>query len=289
MTPVRVSTAVCCLFTVMLLAGCSGESRDTAEVDGLLPDLAVGGKRRESAAARLALILNRNPSAGASDSAIADRTVAALTGQLEPLVGGERPTCGSWADRPKYADLRFATELALHVAGNSGSKEAVRRGLRLRDLYLTAWAIRAAGAGETPVNSAVFDRVARNDYARSVLYEDSAVAERLPSSLTTLEARARADMTQWLAFPTELGCVPSDLELMKAIDRPEGRYFVFRFRAGGGEFDDANTFNAGISGPWDEHGERSDSGTFSDFQPARSATPEEHLDRIVGIQNEASG
>jgi hypothetical protein len=75
---------------------------------------------------------------------------------------------------------------------------------------------------------------------------------------------------------------------MKAIDQQNGRYFVFRFRAGGSESADNKVFNAGISGPWDDHGDlAAESHTFSDFEPAASASAEEHLDRIVGLERRA--
>jgi len=276
---------------VTFACGCSGESQDRANssIDQLLSDIVTGGEARVKAANTLAQTLNRDPSARASNGELADRTVETLVEELEPLVGDERPTCGSWADRPKYTDLQFATELALHVAGNSGSERGIRRGLELNDPYLVAWAIRAATAADVPVDSALVRRVARDDYARSVLYlGERSIEEQLPAALTSDVARARADMTQWLVFPTELGCVPTDLEVMKAIDLQNGRYFVFRFRAGGSKSANDRMFKAGISGPWNDRGElAAESHTFSDFEPADSASAEAHLDRIVGLERRA--
>ena len=237
------------------------------------------------AADKLAAILNRDDTARSADKGLVNRTMARLRQAIAPLVGLGRPTCGSWADRPRYADLRFVAELVIDVAGRSDAELAIREALAFRDPYLLAWSIRAAHDADVPVDAAVISHAARDDYARSVLHDGSAsLADQLPPEFVTGLARARADMTQWLAFPTELGCVPSELELLKQVDRAEGRYFVFRFRAGGGDFDDKDVFNAGVSGPWTEDGDLADrSGTFSDFKRADSATADEHLRRIVGV------
>jgi hypothetical protein len=122
-------------------------------------------------------------------------------------------------------------------------------------------------------------RAARDDFARFVLFEGGeALAGRLPSSFRTELARARSEMTQWLAFPGELGCVPHDLQLMGTVERPDGRFYVFQLRAGDGQGEGANVFYAGITGPWGGSGRPT---TFSDFKRAAGASPEEHVRRIL--------
>jgi hypothetical protein len=87
----------------------------------------------------------------------------------------------------------------------------------------------------------------------------------------------------WLTDPGALGCQPADLVLTRAVGRPEGSYFVFRFRAGGGNATQPQVFFAGISGPWRNGHLSGTANTFSEFKPAAAAAPEEHLKRILAI------
>jgi hypothetical protein len=268
---------------VLLIAGGCGSGEDP--VDPLMTAIVAGGNQRGSAADRLAELLNRDDEAGrGADHALVQRAARALFTELQAHTGTERPTCGSWVDAPAYADRRFVAELVIDVAGRSGASRAIERALESDDPYLAAWAIKAASESGLTVGDELLSRVASDDLARSVLYQSDDVTDALRPEYRTLESRAEADMTQWLWYPTELGCVPAELETMRTFDVDDGTYFVIRFKAGGGPFDDADVFLAGISGPWSDSGElASRSHTFSDFEPAASASPEGHLRRIAGI------
>jgi hypothetical protein len=270
---------------VLLIAGGCGSGGGEDPVDPLLTTIVRGGNQRGSAADQLAERLNRDDDAGkGANHALVERAVQALIAELKAHTGTERPTCGSWVDAPAYADRRLVAELVIDVAGRSGASRAIEQALESDDPYLAAWAIKAATESGLTVGDELLSRVASDDLARSVLYRSDDVTEALPPAYRTLESRAEADMTQWLWFPTELGCVPAELETMRAFDVDDGTYFVIRFKAGGGPFDDADVFLAGVSGPWSDGGElASRSHTFSDFEPAASASPEGHLRRIAGI------
>lgn len=277
---------VACVVAAVAVAGCGAPGTSPSAVDRLLDQIAAGGKARESAAKKLETILNRGrPAASSANGEKASRAIGVVLGELRPRERPERPTCGSYVDEEAYAGRRDVAELVIDVAGRSRAKDAVRRAVKVGDPYLAAWAIRAADRAGVDVSAQVVARVARDDYARSVLYGGPrAIAQRLPSSFQKIGARARADMAQWLAYPTELGCEPSELRLLRSFRRPGGRYFLFRFRPGGGSVDHANVFLAGVSGPWRADGTlASESRTFSDFKRTDSAAPQAHLRRILGL------
>lgn len=269
-------------------SACGGDAAESPEaaVDRLLDDIAAGGRQRAAAADRLAEIVDREPDAVASaDPARAASATAVLVREVERLSGPGAPICGSWADTPRYADSRSVLELLIDVAGRVGARDAIRRALTLPDAYLVAWALRAADRAGVPIDPRLLARVADDPYARSVLHAGSdELVGRLPERHRTLEALARADLARWLTFPTELGCSPAELELMGELARPEGRYFVYRFLEDGGPTGGGGTFMAGVSGPWGPDGVLADrSATFSDFQPADAASPNEHLARILAL------
>jgi hypothetical protein len=280
-----VRVGVIAIGATLLLAGCGAS--DAPRVDHLLLQIAAGGRARVHAGDELERILNRSRDAGTSaDTRLVIRAANAVFADVEPLVGTGRPTCGSWAENPRYEEPELDAELIIDLAGRTGARATIRDALRLHDPYLQAWAIRSAVAAGMHVDDAFVARVAGDDNARFVLYDGGdAVVAHLPRALRTELARARADMTQWLVFPTELGCEPQDLELMQRVDRHDGRYYVFRFRTGGGDVEDANEWEAGVSGPWGADNEGY--ATFSDFERADKASPEQHVRRIVALVNEA--
>jgi hypothetical protein len=283
------------LLGVMLVAllsasGCGASgSGSSPEVDQLVADIGSGGAKRTRAVDRLAALLNQRET-----RADPDRLEAALDAvltELEPLTGAGRPTCASWGHEEEYLERQFAAELLVDVAGHSGADAAVRRALSLRDPYLAAWGVKSARRLDLEVDERVLQMVAADDYGRSVLIgaNDEGWQERVPERHRTLEARARADLVQWLAYPTEYGCQPAELHLMQRFDEPEGTYFVFRFRAGGpNAAGDGDVFHAGVAGPFDDEGHQAaTSSTFSAFERADSRTPREHLASLVELVEDA--
>lgn len=275
----------CCLLGLLLL-GC-GSSADTAvpaaTINPLLERIAAGGSARERAVEELGTVLEKPDRPVRADEGQVVAALSAVLDDVEPRIGRGAPTCGSWADGERYAGDRLAAELVIDLAGRAAARKALPRALATRDPYLEAWALRAADALGVEPPPGALRRVAADDLARAVLYDTPALVDRLAPAARGLPARARADMVRWLAYPTELGCQPERIELMDAID-DDGRYFVFRFRAGGETGGDARRFNAGISGPWNDDGELANaSATFSDFEPAASATARGHLKRIRAI------
>jgi hypothetical protein len=278
------------LLLLLAASGCGASSTGSStEVDQLVADIGSGGPRRSKAVDRLATLLNEGEVR--ADPTRVEPALDAVLSELEPLIGDGRPTCGSWANDEEYLEHQFAAELLVDVAGHSDADAAVRRALGVRDPYLAAWAIKAARRLDLPVGQRVLDWVAADDYARYVLIgpNDQGWRGRVPERHRTLEARARAEMVQWLVYPTEYGCQPSQIEVMQRFDEPEGTYLVFRFRAGGpNAAGEDRVFHAGVTGPFDEEGLLAEtSSTFSAFEAADSQTPREHLDSLVDLVGDA--
>jgi hypothetical protein len=278
------------LSLVLAASGCGDSVESSPEVDRLVDAIGSGGPDRSRAVDRLAGLLNQG--GVRADPNRVDNALEAVLAELEPLIGSGPPTCDSWANDEDYLERQFAAELLVDVAGHSDADAAVRRALGVRDPYLAAWAVKAARRAGLSVGERVLDRAAADDYGRSVLIgpDDEGWQERVPLPHRTLEARARADMVQWLAYPTEYGCQPSELEVMERFDEQEGTYFVFRFRAGGPNAadDDGRVFHAGVAGPFDDEGHlAATSSTFSEFEPAAARTPREHLSSLVELVEDA--
>jgi hypothetical protein len=202
----------------------------------------------------------------------------------------DAPTgCGSWAEAEPYRFVRYEAQLLLDLLGMLGTGESearLREATALKDRRLRFFGLSGLlRSGRTVDPIAVAD-VATDDEMRSMLFEsllDHGQSALFPPALHTQEAFARADFVRWLTFPTELGCVPNEVELMKVVASAAGDWFVFRFKATAPEFVDPDVWKAGVAGPYARGAQptaRPGSGTRSDFGLWESYTPEGHLLRL---------
>ncbi len=114
-------------------------------------------------------------------------------------------------------------------------------------------------------------------------------SDLFPEEYRKAELIAESDLVYWLCHPNELGCPPSEIEMMHkqyietGVKPPKALYFVFRFRTRGPHWAAKDGWMAGVAGPYKErNGETSDGapGTFSTFEPYASKAPEEHVDFV---------
>jgi len=108
-----------------------------------------------------------------------------------------------------------------------------------------------------------------------------------PAKYKTQAKLAEGNMVNWLAYPTELGKPPDEIELMKVvtIDTPEGvsDYYLFRFRTLGDHWAAKDGWMAGVTGPYlkrDQPTTTDGGDTFSTFSKWESKTPDEHVEAI---------
>jgi len=123
-----------------------------------------------------------------------------------------------------------------------------------------------------------------------VLLELDGKQALLPPTWRTQEALARADLTNWLTFPTELGAAPAEMVLMKVVPVDAGRgevleFYVFKFRTKPPHWAADKGWMAGVAGPYLRGAPPSADGshTFSSLEPADSMTPEEHVGNVAEI------
>lgn len=147
--------------------------------------------------------------------------------------------------------------------------------------------LKALRVGTIPDSAEVL-RFAEDRRTRKVLFDTLTEAKRLdlfPSQYLTWEALAESDLALWLWHPNELGSPPDEIELMAKVPAPSpalphpSEYFLFRFRTQPPHWAAKDGWMAGVAGPYMTAGDPSPhaGGTFSQFEPYDSRSPEEHV------------
>lgn len=100
---------------------------------------------------------------------------------------------------------------------------------------------------------------------------------------------AQADMAAWLAYPTELGVEPDEIELLRAIEvqTPDGPsdLYVFRFRTSKPHWAAKHGWMVGVAGPYVRSDQPTAQGlghTFSRLAREDALTLQEHVDDLIG-------
>lgn len=102
-------------------------------------------------------------------------------------------------------------------------------------------------------------------------------------------AMAEADMAAWLAYPTELGDQPDEIELIRTVEfgTPDGSrdLFVFRFRTHEPHWAAGSGWMIGVAGPYLRSSQPATHGlgfTFSRLAREDAMTIEEHVEQLIG-------
>lgn len=116
-------------------------------------------------------------------------------------------------------------------------------------------------------------------YLTHELLEEHGLLSLFPQEYGSPEYLAKSDMVHWLTYPTELGKVPDEIELIGKVKYFFGKdeYYVFRYRS------DSENLGDELKGKWligwsSEGGE-----TFSNFDPLEKyekGSPEKTLKNI---------
>jgi hypothetical protein len=222
----------------------------------------------------------------------------AFKGKLLPA---QRPEGIDWMFEEGYAENRHLGGLLLDLLGYFPSPEAeseLQEGLRYHDPRLKLFAVCSLLRIGRPVEPRDVFQVAANPEVRNWLYDrltDFGRPDLYPHALKTQEAFAEGEIVQWLTYPTELGRVPDEIELMAVITEdmgpPEGLldWYLFRFRTFPPHWAAEDGWIAGVAGPYlrkDAPGTRSYGDTFSKFTPWDSMTPEEHVADIRQLMHD---
>jgi hypothetical protein len=215
--------------------------------------------------------------------------------RLQPL---QQEAGVDWMWSDDYWEPRQKAGLLLDMFGYVSTPAIIaelREALGYHDPRLTFFASISLLRLGVSVDSQHIRDLAASDEVRGWLYtrlKELGKSEMFPEEHYTQAAFARSDMVQWLIYPTELGRVPDQIELMKVVSADTGTpdgildYYVFRFRTHPPHWASEHGWTAGVSGPYlrsQAPSVTAPSGTFSSFEPWDSKTPEEHVGSIEEI------
>lgn len=193
----------------------------------------------------------------------------------------------AWEARD-YQGTREAAGVLLDLVGclpNASESPWIARGTGLRDLRLRMFATMAGlRVGVQPSRESV-NELAASDQTRALLLgalETAHATVMFPQEFWTRDALARSHAIAWLEYPTELGAPPRALEWVAEVRENEAYYVVMRYQPPA-DHPEPDTWRVVIAGPYagDRPPAASPYHTFSDFQPIDSATPREHVQRIL--------
>lgn len=190
-------------------------------------------------------------------------------------------------DGPRALELEYLVDVLGHLP-IAESESALRRALALPEPGLKYFAASGLIRSGREVPDAALASIAAEPAWRVPLYETLAAAgqrARFPAKFGTQEALAASEMCRWLAYPTELGRVPDEIELLKVVTRPGDHgpvdYYVFRFRTRPPHWAAKDGWLRGVAGGYvrsEEPTTRSLGGTFSAFEKWRTKSPEAIVD-----------
>lgn len=292
------------LLAILLLCGaCKKPATSSAPphaLDHVLDGLeSKDEKRFRDAVGELAKLLNEGSLSPAVVEPRTTRVTAALRDALAKVIPKQQndlTKCGSWITEELYETLRFPTELLLDLGGMARAPEVVpelEKGLKFVDPQLQWFAARSLLRLGRPIDAATVAHIAGNDTVRGRVFET--LSERgsvglMPAAERTQEALARADLVSWLTYPTELGCEPNEIELVKVVAVGNDDHYVFRFRTDDAKLGQpAKTWLLGVAGPY-QHGRLSShgNGTFSTFTRADQKTAEQYVADIRAVIDNAN-
>lgn len=212
---------------------------------------------------------------------------------LTKVVGPAQKAEGiAWMWSEEYSTPRYDAEILLDLFGYLPAERAekpLREALNFKDPRLKHFAIVSLLRLGKDVGKSDVEDVARRPETRTWLYDALKQFDKsalFPPAFRTQKAFAESKMVDWLIYPTELGRVPDEIELMKVVPIDTGLpggiydYYVFRFRTKPPHWAAEKGWLAGVSGPFRRGTEpttESLGGTFSSFEKWESKTPDAHV------------
>ncbi|GAE87316.1 hypothetical protein [Acetivibrio straminisolvens] len=197
----------------------------------------------------------------------------------------------SFWDDDKYLELRSNAGVYFDLAGYIRDPKvtmALKRLMSVKDMRLKMFAaISLLKHGFEPAKEDVID-IAGNGEVRNWFFNSLVKmgrSEIYPEEYRNQKCFAESNMVDWLVYPTELGRVPDEIELMNIFDDEDMEYYLFRFRCCSSEYWQEKGWMAGVAGPFDKRNSPTtlaEGHTFSHFEKWESKRPEEHFESIVG-------
>ncbi|MDW3649955.1 MAG: hypothetical protein R8P61_22980 [Bacteroidia bacterium] len=204
-------------------------------------------------------------------------------------------------DDSVYNDLRYQSgvllDLMSHLKSKASTVELLASYSHFQDTRLKFFALKSLLEKGIKVSPASFLSIAEADESRELLFElleTHEMLEQFPQKYKNQEALSRSDMVNWLVYPTELGRIPDEIELMEVIsinyeDVGETEYYLWKFRSDTEAWKEEG-WMVGMSGPYvkkESPSTKSYGHTFSQFSKLEEMTPQEHFEHIMEILNKA--
>ena len=234
----------------------------------------------------------------------ADQTLKDYRALAEKLRPAQSSEGVAWMWDETYGRSRYDAAMLLDLLGHFPPEPVeaeLQEALKYSDPRLQYFAIFSLLRQGKTVDAKHFERVAGRSETRGWLYEELSKLEKpslMPEKFATQAALAESDLVAWLLHPNELGRVPDEIEMMKAVGVEMGEptrthdYYVFRFRVSEPHRPAIEGWMAGVSGPF-VHGDlpaiSSLGDTFSAFEPWEGKTPEQHVDAVRQIMERLRG
>lgn len=217
-----------------------------------------------------------------------------ILSMVDRLFGYTLKTGSIWDD-DNYLVLRANAGVYFDLAGHIRAPEvtmALKRLMGIKDMRLKMFAAISLLEHECDMPQKDLADIAGSSEVRNWLY-DALVkigrSELYPEEYKNQKCFAESNMVDWLVYPTELGRVPDEIELMNTFEDEDMEYYLFRFRCGSVEKWKDYGWMAGVSGPFDKRNSPTTSAegnTFSHFERWESKQPKEHFASIVGSVKE---
>jgi len=174
------------------------------------------------------------------------------------------------ADADKAMSLEILVDIAAAVMDES-LLSLVKKSLAVDNNSVKFYAVRTLMRHGAEIDQAVIETAAKDEAVACLLYDEldaHGKSDLFPAELKNQEYLAKSEMIRWLLYPTELGELPAEIELIGTVKKAKELYYVYRFRADDHEFPEYNDWMIGWAGGYSEKisGCPRASETFSHFE-----------------------
>lgn len=185
------------------------------------------------------------------------------------------------ADDPdKVKVLEFAADVCKYFADGK-ILDIIEKTMALKCDNVRYYAAETLIKNGREIPSATVAEMAKNLEYAQLLYgvlQRYGKASLFPAEYTTPEYLAKSDLVHWLTYPTELGKLPDEIELL-GVAKVKGEVFhVFKYKS------DSDTLSDDLHGEWLIGWSGNAGGTFSNFDKLsdfEKKTPKKTLKNIV--------
>lgn len=192
-------------------------------------------------------------------------------------------------DDDNYIELRYHAGIHFDLAGYIRDPRiicALKNLMNQKDKKLKMFSLLSLIRQDQPVKDEDLLEVAADSESRNIFFDilmKIGKPDLYPKKYLNQRSFAESNMVDWLIFPTELGRVPDEIELMNIIEDDDEEFYLFRFRCNDANWQEEG-WMAGVSGSFikkEKPTTNAQGYTFSCFDKWESKSPEEHFEVIV--------